>query len=619
MHKFLHNHRSFTIFFIDLGMVILAWITTFYLYYDFKPPVFFLFSMLPYVLLIQGVVFYYCGLCRGVWRFASISDLIRIIKAVLISVISITLFCYWRQILEASYSLLIVYSMLLFLSLSGPRLLYRCLKDYQQSLHTCNRVLIIGAGSAGESLVRDLKRFRARGYQPVAFVDDDIKKLGQEIHGIRVVGTCQAIPRLTTVLNIQLNLIAIPSATQDEMQRIISYCNETSVPFCELPSLQEIAKGKLHFKTYPDISLARLLGREEISLSENNVADLIMGKVILVSGGGGSIGSELCMQLAAYPIKQLIILDHSEFNLYSIDLKLRNTFPELVLHCLLCNITDKETVNQIFSKYRPDVVFHAAAYKHVPLLESQIRMAVYNNIIGSRVLAEASALNHCHVFVLISTDKAVNPTNIMGATKRAAEIFCQNYNDHTETRFMTVRFGNVLDSAGSVVPLFIKQLMAGGPLTVTHPEITRFFMTIPEASQLIIQAADLGEGGEIFVLDMGEPINISYLAGKIIQLSGKVLGKDIHIKYTGLRPGEKLHEELFYSEEELQPTRHAKIVKAQSKKRTWSLLIKLYNELELACEANNEEKLLQLLCLLVPEYQLTKEETSFPYPQVSYS
>lgn len=619
MLKVLYNHRLLTVFSIDILMVISAWIGSLFLYFDLHPPVMLFTHFLPYLILIQGTSFYFFGLHRGTWRYASFADLILILKTVMTGVIIFFVIFRLENNFLSLFSISIIYGMLLILFLSAPRFIYRGLKQYQRNNETCTRVLITGAGSAGESLVRDLTRLRAKGYRPVAFVDDDPQKMGREIHGIRIRGACKDIPNLTKKLNIQLNLIAIPSATPSEMQRITSYCELAQLPFRALPSLREITEGRINIKQFAEVSLEQLLGREEVNFTAENIKALIQDKIIAVSGGGGSIGSELCTQLAALNPKALIIIDNCEFNLYNIDLKLREIFPHLCLYTKLCSVTDKYAINHIFATHQPELIFHAAAYKHVPLLESHIRIATFNNIVGSRILAEAAAANRCKIFVLISTDKAVNPTNIMGATKRASEIFCQNFNDHTNTRFITVRFGNVLDSAGSVVPLFRKQLNSGGPLTVTHPEITRFFMTIPEASQLIIQAASMGQGGEIFVLDMGAPIKISYLARKLIQLSGKILGKDICIEYTGLRPGEKLHEELFYGEEELIPTSHVKIRKASSQKRAWALLLKLLNELEQAYEMDDEEKMLELLHLIVPEYHIVTYKQNPSTLNLNYS
>jgi len=587
----------------DLTMSAFAWIATSCFCFHSNPILLATLFLLPIVLLIQAWGFYYCGLYRGIWRFASIPDLMRILQAVLIGVLSITLLLNIAEVPLYLFQTPIIYGILLLLFLSGPRLLFRWFKDYKPSFLGCDRVLIIGAGSAAESIVRDLSRLRLQGYRPVAFVDDDVKKIGQEIHGLRVKATCDAIPEIVKELEIQLCIIAMPSATSAQLRRIISLCEEVNVKFCTLPSLKELAQGRVSVNAFREVSLNDLLGREEVNLDEEGIRSFITDKIVAVTGGGGSIGSELCMQLAAYHPKKLVVIDNAEFNLYSIDMKLRNKYPHLSIITVLSSVTDRLAIERVFTLHTPEIVFHAAAYKHVPLLESQLRSAIFNNILGTRVLADVAVTQGCSAFILISTDKAVNPQNIMGATKRAAEILCQSYSNQAKTRFITVRFGNVLDSAGSVIPLFRKQLEAGGPLTVTHPDITRFFMTIPEATQLIIQASKLGKGGEIFVLDMGESIKIKYLAEKLITFSGRRLDKDIKIEYTGLRPGEKLYEELFYQEEELSLTSHPKIQQAQSQQRSGLLLMKLLDELHHAYEENDEEKLFDLLQLLVPEYQ----------------
>lgn len=344
-----------------------------------------------------------------------------------------------------------------------------------------------------------------------------------------------------------------------------------------------------------------LLGREPINLDWPRIREGLTGRVIMVTGAGGSIGSELCQQIASLEPAALILLENSEYNLYRIELELREHFSELSLHAHLADITDAVACDRLFAKYHPQVVFHAAAYKHVPMLETQVREAVKNNILGTKVLAEAADRYGCSEFVLISTDKAVNPANVMGATKRVAEIYVQNLDAKSETRFITVRFGNVLGSAGSVVPLFEKQISAGGSVTVTHPKMERYFMTVREACQLIMQASVLGEGGEIFVLNMGKPVNISRLAEELIRLSGKVLGRDIKIVYTGLRPGEKLHEELFHERELLMETGHEQIRLARYREVGWDLLTNRLDELDKACAAYDTTRLGELLNWFVPE------------------
>lgn len=586
----------------DFFMIPIAWIGAVGLHAPFDKT--FLSLQLLFVLIVLQVsVFFSCGLYRGIWRFASIPDLIRILRSALIGTCAIYLYIQFKHQLVPN-ALPLIYAMLLILLLSGSRILFRWMRDYQHFFVKGQRVLIVGAGSAGEGIARDLLRLDQSIYKPIAFVDDNLARQGREIHGVRVVGICQKIPDIVKKFDIELILIAVPSASSTDMRRIVGLCEQAKIPFRTLPGLKELAEGTVSFNELRQVILDDLLGREQTRLDSEQINLVIVNKKILVSGGGGSIGSELCRQIAMRAPATLIIIENNEYNLYAIDMELKKSFPNLIIHCILCSVTDRIGIKNIFEKYRPEIVFHTAAYKHVPLLEKQLRSAIFNNIVGTRIISEAASDFGAKKFVLISTDKAVNPTNTMGATKRAAEVFCQNMNFHSKTQFMTVRFGNVLDSAGSVVPLFRKQLSEGGPLTVTHPEITRFFMTIPEATQLILQSVSMGLGGEIFVLDMGEPIKIRYLAEQMIKLSGKVLGRDIAIQYTGLRPGEKLYEELFHEGEELNITSHIKIHQASVRRCDWVTLLNLFDEIEIACNIYDEINLQKYLCQLVPEYKI---------------
>lgn len=598
---FKNRKNRYVAMFSDVTMILVTWINIYSLFTIPQKPFIFFSSIILFTCL-QSSIFYMCGLYRGMWRFASIPDLIRIVRAVLIGTLSIFLIVHGSH-QSTPLAIYFFYSMQLILLLSGTRILFRWLRDYSQLLTSGQRVLIIGAGNAGEGIARDLIRMPNKQFHPIAFVDDDVTCIGREIHGIRVMGNCEKIPELVVKLDIQLILIAVPSAGSTDMRRIVNYCEQAKTPFRTLPGLKDLAEGNVNINALRPVLLEDLLGREQAQLEWDKIKFGIADKTILVSGGGGSIGAELCRQIVEHAPKCLVILDNSEFNIYSIDMEIRKKYPNVNLHCFLSNVTDRVGLKKIFQQFHPEIIFHAAAYKHVPLLETQLRAAVFNNIVGTRILGEVASEFKVKKFLLISTDKAVNPTNIMGATKRAAEVFCQNMNFYSETDFITVRFGNVLDSAGSVVPLFRKQLKKGGPLTVTHPEITRFFMTIPEASQLILQAITMGKGGEIFVLDMGEPIKIRYLAEQMIKLSGKKLGHDIEIQYTGLRPGEKLYEELFYEGEQLSITSHVKINKANVRRYDWNQLTTILDEIEIACNIFDEKGLNQLLHQLVPEYK----------------
>jgi len=591
----------------DLLMVPVAWVGAFYVRFNLGPvPDEYLrqaLLLLPIVMVVQGAVFWYMGLYRGVWRFASLPDLLRILKASLIGTVATAAAIVLVTRLDfVPRSVFVFYVFLLPVLLGGPRAAYRWFREHRLYARAGSRVLVVGAGQAGELLVRDLLRDSRWTYQPVGFVDDDPGKRGREIQGVRVLGTVDDIPALVERLAVECLLIALPAAKAAAMRRIVSICEASGLPFRTLPRPQDTLSREPSVPDLREVLIEDLLGRETVTLDWRSISDGLAGKTVLVTGGGGSIGSELCRQVARLGPSALVVFDNGEFNLFRVERELRRTFPDLVLHARLGDVRDSEAVHFALVEYQPDIVFHAAAYKHVPMLQDQAREAVRNNVLGTRNVAQMAAAFGCETFVLISTDKAVNPTNIMGATKRVAEIVCQDLNGQGRTRFITVRFGNVLDSAGSVVPTFREQIAAGGPVTVTHPDITRYFMTIPEASQLILQAAVAGNGGEIFVLEMGEPVRIRDLAEQMIRLSGKQPGVDVPIVFTGLRPGEKLYEELFHEEERLAPTGHEKLRLAHVREVDQETLARSLEEMEAGCAAYDEQRLVHLLKVLVPEF-----------------
>lgn len=605
-----------TAFLHDLAMIPVAWLAAFYLQLDFQPisggDLYLVLGGLVLIVPMQALLFWYYGLYRGVWRFASLPDMIRIVKAVGIGTLGLmATVAFVPSMQEVPRAVPVLYGVLLVALVSGPRFLYRWFKDHHFRLEAGPRVLIVGAGRAGEMLVRELLRTHEGNYQPVAFVDDDLRKRGKELHGIRVVGPIARIPALVKELWIDLIMLAVPSASAGQMRRIVEVCERAGVPFRSVPRLEDLITGRGSIQQLREIAIEDLLGRAPVDLDWQGIRRGLAGRVILVTGAGGSIGAELCRQLARFGAKALVLIENSEYNLYRIELELRRDHPGVRLYTHLCDVRDPVAVDRIMSRYRPQVVFHAAAFKHVPMLEGQLREAVSNNVLGTRIVAEAADRCGAHEFVLISTDKAVNPVNVMGATKRAAEIFCQNFDRRSQTRFITVRFGNVLGSAGSVVPLFRQQIESGGPVTVTHPEMMRYFMTISEACQLIMQASVIGTGGEIYVLDMGEPVKIRYLAEQMIRLAGKEPDKDIKIAYTGLRPGEKLYEELFHEKERLTGTGFNKILLSSSRECDWAWLSALLDELAGAARAYDEEHLLRVLCALVPEFEV---QTAVPAP-----
>jgi len=598
----------------DLLMIPLAWMTSYWLRFNLgEIPAHFLGAALWYLAIIipvQAGTFWFFGLYRGVWRFASIPDIVRILKSsgVGLMISLLVLFALFR-LEDIPRSVPIIYFVLLILFLSGPRFIYRWIKDRRVVLIGGRRVLIVGAGRAGEMLARDMLRERSSSFSPVAFVDDKPRRIGRDLHGVPVVGSCDSIPETVQKLAIDVAVLAIPSASTSQQRRLVGLCESAGVPFRTVPPLRNLMSGQVAINQLREVSIEDLLGRDTVALDWPAIRDALTGKTVLVTGGGGSIGSELCRQLTRLEPERMIILDNSEFNLYAIEMDLQNRFPGLKLECCLVDVADRPCVENIFDRHRPDVVFHAAAYKHVPMLESQIRQAMRNNVLGTRNVAEAADRYRAGVLVLVSTDKAVNPGNVMGASKRAAEVFCQNLDIHSETHFITVRFGNVLGSTGSVIPLFRKQIEEGGPITVTDPRMERYFMTISEACQLIMQTVVLGDGGEIFVLDMGEPVKISYLAEQMIRLSGKVPGEEIEIKYIGLRPGEKLYEELFHEKEELEATAHPKVFLARHRKVEWEWLNRMMEDIAFSCEAMDAKSLKAQLSALVPEHdrQVTKE------------
>ena len=557
------------------------------------------------VLALQGSVLWATGLYKGLWRFASFQDMWNIARASTFGTVAIMAAL---ALVEGSTIIqwmpaVLIYPALLFVLLGLPRMCFRFWKDSRISNSTSvkgfKRVLIIGAGRSGAMLEKELRR--RGGFEVVGFLDDDKRLRGAQVHGIPVLGPIDQLPAIGVGYRAELAIIAMPSASNQQMQRIVEICELSEIEFRTLPTLQDLGSQATNIGDLKRVVIDDLLGRDPVSLEWESIREGLVGKRVLITGGGGSIGSELCRQIARLSPIEIIIVDHSEYSLYKIDHELRSEYHDLVFYSVLGDICDPATVEKVIGEYKPDVVFHAAAYKHLPILQTQIREAFRNNVFGTMRVAEAAERHGVGTFVLISTDKAVNPANIMGATKRVAEMYCQNMNAHSHTRFITVRFGNVLNSNGSVVPLFQEQIAKGGPITVTHPEISRYFMTISEASQLIMQAAVLGDGGEIYVLDMGEPVNITYLAEHLIRLAGKEPGRDIEIIYTGLRPGEKLFEQLFHELEPYEQTTHEKILLAHPREADWDELRAELRSSEAAVQRYDTNSIKSALVRLVPE------------------
>jgi len=591
----------------DLVMVGAAWLlarlATFWLLGGSVTPWQQLIIEVNLILVLQGFLHWRAGLYRGVWRFASLPDLGNLIRAAMLAAVSCAAVLL---VLEAPLELMVLmvwlFPALLLFNLGVPRLTYRVFKDMRLEVHRrrqTRRTVILGAGRSGRLLLPELRR--RGGFDVVGFLDDDRRLRNGEIDGVPVLGDIASLPRVAREADLDMAAIAIPSATNAQMQRVVEICERAGVEFRTVPTLKELGASLTRFDDLKPVAIDDLLGREPVSLDWESIRAGLTGKRVLVTGGGGSIGAELCRQIARLDPAGLVVLDNSEFNLYRIDYRLKSEFRDLVIETVLGDVCDPATVETVIKRARPEVIFHAAAYKHLPMLQNQVREAFRNNVIGTRRVADAAVRYGVGTFVLISTDKAVNPCNVMGATKRIAELYVQHLDQTSDTRFITVRFGNVLNSNGSVVPLFNEQIRRGGPVTVTHPEITRYFMTISEAGQLILQACVLGRGGEVFVLDMGEPVRISFLAEQLIRLAGKEPGRDIEIVYTGLRPGEKLFEELFHEDESYATTAHEKIFLSRGASQGLNGIEDKLRRAEAAVMRYDNSELRSLLLELVPE------------------
>lgn len=493
----------------------------------------------------------YYGLYRKVWEYASIGELTSIFKAVSWSIVVIGLVQYMYRD-DILFRALLITWMLHLLLIGGSRLSWRLVRDskFKPKSLELKRTLIVGAGKAGSLVARQLLANPENGLLPVLFVDDDKNKYGLDIYGVRVDhGSTKEVAAIAQHNQIDTIIIAIPSLGKRETAELIKTCMDSGIRTQTIPLIEDIMTGKVSVTDIQDVKIEDLLGRDEVKLDMDKIANQLTSKTILVTGAGGSIGSEISRQIARFGPKKLLLLGHGENSIYLIDMELRQTVaPDTEIIPIIADVQDRERMMDIMHTYKPDVVYHAAAHKHVPLMESNPMEAVKNNVFGTKNVAEAAHMNGVGNFVMVSTDKAVNPPNVMGATKRFAEMIVQNLAKRSDTKFAAVRFGNVLGSRGSVIPLFKKQIAAGGPVTVTDPRMTRYFMTIPEASRLVIQAGTLAEGGEVFVLDMGEPVKIVDLAQNLIRLSGYAEG-EIGINFSGIRPGEKLFEELLNDNE----------------------------------------------------------------------
>jgi len=486
------------------------------------------------------------------WEYASVGELTAIVKAVTLSIFS-TAIVQLIVIHDIYFRVLILTWMMHILLIGGSRFCWRVFRDsYYKPKTQKKRTLIIGAGAAGTMVAKQLLLSTDSDLEPIGFIDDDSRKINLDYFGLPVFGNVREIYRIVETQKIELILIAIPSLTKKELNLIVDQCTKTKVRTQIMPKIEDLMTGKVSVTSFRDVEVEDLLGRDPIELDLESISAKLAGKTILVTGAGGSIGSEICRQVSQFKPKKLVLLGHGENSIYQINMELQNQYKHAFeIVPVIADVQDKNRIFEVMEEHQPNVVYHAAAHKHVPMMEYNPKEAVKNNIFGTKNVAEAAGTFGVDTFVLISTDKAVNPTNVMGATKRCAELIIQEMDREYNTKYVAVRFGNVLGSRGSVIPLFKKQIQEGGPITVTHPDITRYFMTIPEASRLVIQAGSLARGGEIFVLDMGEPVKIVDLAKNLIRLSGYT-EDEIGIVYSGLRPGEKMYEELL-NENEIYP------------------------------------------------------------------
>lgn len=560
-------------------------------------------NLIPAVVIVSLLAFFSMGLYNRLWRYASIREMLVIIAAVTLSSMLVTVYSKYMIGAKISYSILALSWLLNIACIGGSRLGIRVLHYFLRArCHSNNptNVIVIGAGDAGAMIAREITQRYYESKKLIGFIDDDQYKHMQRLFGVKVLGNRNQIASIVRDYNINEIIIAMPSVSGEIIREIICECKATKCEVKILPGLYELIDGKVTVQQLRKVDLEDLLRRDSVKLNLKEIAGYLSGKRVLVTGAGGSIGSELCRQIAKIQPEQLILLGKGENSIYEIDRELKLKYPQLYIEPVIADVRDESRINGIFYRVRPQVIFHAAAHKHVPLMEAQPEEAVRNNIFGTKIVAEAADRVNAETFIMISTDKAVNPTSVMGATKRVAELIIQNMNNISYTKYAAVRFGNVLGSRGSVVPLFRKQIAAGGPITVTHPDMKRYFMTIPEASQLVLQAGSLAQGGEVFVLDMGEPIKIVDMAKDLIELSGLIPKVDIKIEYTGLRPGEKLFEELLTAEEGTTSTKHEKIYVANIKMVNEKNLV---DNLKLLKSADTAEKIIAIISKLVPTYK----------------
>jgi FlaA1/EpsC-like NDP-sugar epimerase len=620
MKHLLRNRNFWIIFVIDVGLVCASYVLAYIIRFEGDIPpeqMALLLQTLPWIVLLKIAVFAWIGLYRGMWRYTSIADLVNIITATVICAGAIALALVLVRRFEGfSRSVLILDALITLMLIGGLRLLIRVYIQrtvpasffnpaffpfFNPDREKRTRLLIVGAGDAAEKMLREIQDNPRVKYRPVGFLDDNPRKQGQAIHGIPVLGAIDDIGELP--IQFDEILIAIPSARGDVMRRIVEICDRTGKRYRTIPKIGELIEGRITANTIREVRLEDLVGRQEVHLDPEMISRFLCGKRILVTGAGGSIGSELVRQISRFQPQVVGLLDFSELNLFQIEQEFQLRLRSLPTEIFLTDIRDRDALQRVLESFKPHIIFHAAAYKHVPMQENHPWEAVLNNVLGTRNLVDLALETEVERFVLVSTDKAVRPTNVMGATKRVAELFVESMNGQQVTQFVAVRFGNVFSSSGSAIPIFQEQIARGGPVTVTHPDVRRYFMSIPEAAQLILQAGAMGEGGEIFILDMGEPIRIVDMARDLIRLHGLEPEKDISIEFTGLRPGEKLYEELITVGEGIVPTGHDKIMVLRGKTHDAAALLAQIESLLAIARRGNREAIKKKLQEIVPEYQ----------------
>ncbi|HVH43264.1 MAG TPA: nucleoside-diphosphate sugar epimerase/dehydratase, partial [Labilithrix sp.] len=613
MRNLIITYRRFLVVLVHLVLWTVALAASFLLRFEFVIPQAF-YGLVPKLLgitlVIRAIVHWRLGLFHGLWRYSGSRDLLSLLKAASIS--SVLIAGVWAFLQTGTFprSILVLDFAFSILCVGGVRFGIRTLREAViQSARAVptggeprRRVLVLGAGDAGEMLMRELIRMYAHRYEPVGFLDDAKAKQNERIHGVPVIGAIDDVAMLVTREQIDEVILAIPSMTGQEIRRIVELCRPSGVSVRTLPGVDSLIDGRVTVSQLSEVAIEDLLGRDPVTLDTEALREFIRGRTVLVTGAGGSIGSELCKQICRFGPKTLVLVEQAENNLFEVNRSLIGEFRDVTIVPHVADICDSRRLDAVFAAERPDVVFHAAAHKHVPMMESNPGEAIKNNVFGTKKVADTAHRFGVEKFVMVSTDKAVNPTSVMGVSKRTAEIYVQALSQRSKTHFITVRFGNVLGSAGSVIPIFKQQIAKGGPVTVTHPEMRRYFMTIPEACQLILQAGTMGRGGEIFILDMGEPVKIVDLARDLIRLSGYTPDEDIDITFSGIRPGEKLFEELTFDAEKAAKTRHPKIFVGTFRPYPWEQVERGLERLHALTDGSAPERIRAAFQALVPEY-----------------